>query len=94
MGVEAFVMRDLPKVTAIRFDCVNFVNLPFGRARLIRIIPRRAVNNAPTIWRPMRMNRIRVVFRHLPWHAVVQIDQKDFIMPGAIGNKRDLFSIG
>ena len=42
----------------------------------------------------MRMNRVRVVLRHLARHAAVQIDDKDFIVPGAIGDKRDFFSIG
>ena len=42
----------------------------------------------------MRMNRVRVVLRHLARHAAVQIDNKDFIVPGAIGDKRDFFSIG
>ena len=87
-------MCDLFHIGSVRLDRVNFVNLAFRRACLIRIIASGAIDDALTIWRPMRVNRVRIAFRHLMWYAAVQIDHKDFIVPGAIRNKRDLFSIG
>ena len=91
--IDSLVISNAFGVGAVDLDGINFVDLTFGGIRLIRIVPGRAVDDALAVRRPMRVNIVRFIVGYLACRPAVGIDDVDFVISSAVGDKRYLFSV-